>query len=389
MKLIKLKDIVALFFLCMNCVLSFSIASTFELTPSERMVGYNIVVYSRAQDTLLDIGRQFNIGYTEMVNANPGIDVWLPGDKQPITIPNRFILPDAPQEGIVVNLAEMRLFYYPETPVGKKKQVITYPIGIGREGWETPLGKTKIIQKRKDPTWTPPASIKAEHLENGDPLPDIVPAGPDNPLGAYALRLGKTSYLLHGTNRPYGVGLRVSHGCLRLYPEDIEALYNKVAVNIPVNIIYQPYKAAHYKGKLYIEAHQTYQDLYNEQYLMQPMVEAILNTQKVISDDEWLFAQAMLETPLGLVQQVGELQQPVVDKLWFVHTGLVAVDQQRIHQVLDDLGYSDALILAKDAINSPLIGPFNDYEEAMSIAESITKQTAVSAWVAQLPEDAL
>ncbi|HAU06279.1 MAG TPA: peptigoglycan-binding protein LysM, partial [Gammaproteobacteria bacterium] len=277
MQLIK-QQLIGFVLLCMSRLLSYTKASTFELAQGERVVGYNIVVYSRAQDTLLDIGRQFNIGYTEMVNANPGVDVWLPGEGQPVIVPNRFILPDVAQEGIVVNLAEMRLFYYPETSAGEKKQVITYPIGIGREGWQTPLGKTKIIQKRKDPTWTPPASIKAEHLANDDPLPDIVPAGPDNPLGAYALRLGKTSYLLHGTNRPYGVGLRVSHGCLRLYPEDIEALFSKVSVNIPVNIIYHPYKAARYQGKLYMEAHQTYEDLYDEQHHMQPMVEAILNT---------------------------------------------------------------------------------------------------------------
>ncbi|HAQ50987.1 MAG TPA: peptigoglycan-binding protein LysM [Gammaproteobacteria bacterium] len=388
MQLIK-QQLIGFVLLCMSSLLSYTKASTFELAQGERVVGYNIVVYSRAQDTLLDIGRQFNIGYTEMVNANPGVDVWLPGEGQPVIVPNRFILPDVAQEGIVVNLAEMRLFYYPETSAGEKKQVITYPIGIGREGWQTPLGKTKIIQKRKDPTWTPPASIKAEHLANDDPLPDIVPAGPDNPLGAYALRLGKTSYLLHGTNRPYGVGLRVSHGCLRLYPEDIEALFSKVSVNIPVNIIYHPYKAARYQGKLYMEAHQTYEDLYDEQHHMQPMVEAILNTQKVISDDEWLYAQAMLENPLGVVQQSGELQQPIIDRLWFVHTGLAAVDQQRIHQVLDDLGYSDALTMSKDAINGPLIGPFDSYQEAESIAISLDTRTPFSAWVVQLPDDIL
>ena len=122
---------------------------------------------------------------------------------------------------------------------------------------------------------------------------------------------------------------------------------------------------------------------------MQPMVEAILNTQKVISDDEWLYAQAMLENPLGVVQQSGELQQPIIDRLWFVHTGLAAVDQQRIHQVLDDLGYSDALTMSKDAINGPLIGPFDSYQEAESIAISLDTRTPFSAWVVQLPDDIL
>ncbi|MCL4143159.1 UNVERIFIED_CONTAM: hypothetical protein GTU68_016655, partial [Idotea baltica] len=231
-------------------------ATTFILhdDPS-RVVGHNLIVFSRAQDTLLDIARRFDIGYSEIVDANPQLDVWLPGTKKRVLVPNQFILPDAEKKGIVINLAEMRLYYFPDAMVGKAREVVTHPIGIGREGWQTPLGRTKIIQKRKDPTWTPPASIHAEHIEKGDPLPKVVPAGPDNPLGAYAMRLGMPGYLLHGTNKPYGVGLRVSHGCIRLFPEDIEQLFGIVALNTPVEIVYQPYKAGMLNNELYIEAH--------------------------------------------------------------------------------------------------------------------------------------
>ena len=237
-------------------------ATTFDLIDeTTRVVGHNLVVFSRTEDTLLDIARRFDIGYSEIVSANPGVDVWLPGTGQRVLVPNQFILPDAPQQGIVINLAEMRLYYYPKPEADQPRQVITHPIGIGREGWQTPVGKTKIIQKKKDPTWTPPASILAEHLENGDPLPKVVPAGPDNPLGAFAMRLGMPGYLLHGTNRPYGVGLRVSHGCIRLFPEDIEHLFGKVPLNVAVEIVYQPYKAAMHQDKLYVEAHETYDDM--------------------------------------------------------------------------------------------------------------------------------
>ncbi|NQZ54853.1 MAG: L,D-transpeptidase family protein, partial [Piscirickettsiaceae bacterium] len=140
-------------------------ATTFDLVDENtRVVGHNLIVYSHEEDTLLDIARQFDLGYSEIVDANPNLDPWLPGSGQRVLVPNRFILPDAPKKGIVINLAEMRLYYYPKPKKNQLQQVITHPIGVGREGWTTPLGKTRIIQKKKDPTWTPPASILAEHL---------------------------------------------------------------------------------------------------------------------------------------------------------------------------------------------------------------------------------
>jgi L,D-transpeptidase ErfK/SrfK len=219
--------------------------------PGEQVIGSVLQVQAAPDEDLLDIARRYNIGYEEMLAANPGVDPWLPKEAT-ISVPTLFILPPGPREGVVINVAELRLYYYPKGG----KTVITHPVGIGREGWSTPLGETRIVSKREGPTWTPPASIRAEHAAMGDILPQVVPAGPDNPLGTHALYLGFTSYLMHGTNKPYGVGMRASHGCIRLYPEDIISMYEKVPVGAPVRVIHQPYKAGWLDGRLYLEAHE-------------------------------------------------------------------------------------------------------------------------------------
>ena len=220
------------------------------------VIGEIQVATAGADDTLLDIARRYDLGYDEIIAANPGVDVWLPGDGTRIVLPTQFVLPDAPREGLVLNLAAMRLFYYPKSEPGVPATVITHPIGIGREGWKTPEGRSRITQKMANPSWTVPASVRREHAANGDPLPPVVPPGPDNPLGEFALRLSLPSYLIHGTNKPYGVGMRVSHGCVRLYPEDIARLFPQVPVGTPVRIVNQPYLAGWRDGLLYLEAHQ-------------------------------------------------------------------------------------------------------------------------------------
>ncbi len=367
----------------------FTSATTFVLTEGSRVVGYNLVVYSRSQDTLLDIARSFDVGYTEIVNANPGVDVWLPGAGQKVLVPNQFILPNTRQKGLVINLAEMRLYYFPETKNNEVKTVSTYPIGIGREGWQTPLGKAKITQKRKNPTWTPPKSIKAEHLANGDPLPDVVPAGPNNPLGDYAMRLSMPGYLLHGTNKPYGVGLRVSHGCIRLYPEDIKQLFGVVPMHAPVEIVYQPYKAAMHEGQLYVEAHETHDDMQTGQNNMTPMVKAVIDARGELADDDWLFAQAMIDHQLGTVQRLGALENKMVDDVWFVHTGTAESDKAELHALLTTLHYEDLFWPVRGAMADTVIGPFESYEQAEVLADKIYNGTKASAWVAQLPAEAL
>ena len=219
------------------------------------VVGAVQVVVARDEDTLPDFARRYGLGHDEIVAANPGIDPWLPGRGTRVVLPTQFVLPDAPREGIVVNLASLRLFYFPERQEGEPQVVVTHPLGIGREGWRTPTGRMRITSKIENPTWTPPASVRREHARQGDVLPAVVKAGPDNPLGLHAMRLSRPSYLFHGTNKPYGVGMRVSHGCIRLYPEDIAELFEEVPVGTKVNIVNQPYLAGWKNGELFLEAH--------------------------------------------------------------------------------------------------------------------------------------
>jgi len=210
---------------------------------------------ARHEDTLLDIAREFDIGQNEILLVNPGVDRWMPGEKTKVRIPNSRLLPDTPHKGLVLNLPEYRLYFYPKATKDNSKEVITHPISIGRVDWDTPLGKTRIIAKNRNPVWVPPKSIKEEHAAEGDILPDVFPAGPDNPLGLFAIRLAVPGYLIHSTNKPYGVGMRVSHGCIRMYPEDIEKLFPQVNRGTAVYIVNQAIKMGWSGNKLYIEAY--------------------------------------------------------------------------------------------------------------------------------------
>ena len=230
------------------------------LTPEQSVIGEPQVVFAREEDTLSDLAREYGLGYDEIMAANPGVDPWLPGEGTPIVLPTQYVLPDVERRGVVLNIASKRLFYFPVPVEGEPQQVLTYPIGIGRVGWETPLGDTTVISKAKNPQWWVPASVRREHAEMGDPLPSVVPPGPDNPLGHRVLKLDMPGYLIHGTNAPYGVGMRVSHGCVRLYPENIELLYELVAIGEPVTILNEPYLFGRAGGALYFEAHEPLED---------------------------------------------------------------------------------------------------------------------------------
>jgi L,D-transpeptidase ErfK/SrfK len=218
------------------------------------VVGALQATIANEEDTLSDIARRFNLGYDEVVNANPGVDPWLPKGGTRVILPTQFLLPEAPHEGVVVNLAALRLFYFPKAAKGEPRQVITMPIGIGMVGWATPTGTTRITSKRKDPHWTPPASVRREHAAEGDILPARVPPGPDNPLGAFAMNLAWPSYLMHGTNKPAGVGMRASHGCIRLYPEDIATLFPMLPVGTRVTVVNQPLLYRVQDGRLYVQS---------------------------------------------------------------------------------------------------------------------------------------
>jgi L,D-transpeptidase ErfK/SrfK len=238
------------------CVLLRANAEIYELPPDgDDVVGAVTTVTARQEDTLVDIARRHGVGYEDVVRANPGVNVWLPGEGAQIVLPTRYVLPDVPRRGLVLNLAEYRMYYFPEPGSGEPATVMTFPISIGRMDWETPVGVTHIVSKVRNPTWFPPASVRDEHAADGRPLPRAVPPGPANPLGAYALRLALPGYLIHGTNKPAGVGMRVSHGCIRMFPEDIEYLFEHITVNTPVRIINESVKMGWQGDRLVLEAH--------------------------------------------------------------------------------------------------------------------------------------
>lgn len=234
-----------------------SLAAVYPLpAEGQHLVGENYYVIAQHEDTLVDIAARNGIGYDEIKAANPEVDPWLPGEGTRVFIPAEFVLPAEPRQGMVINLAEKRIYYYPKPAKGESAELYTYPISIGRQNWQTPLGATKIVRKRKDPTWTPPQSIKEEHAAKGDILPDVVPAGPDNPLGDRAMYLGIPGYLIHGTNKPAGIGMRVSHGCIRMEPDNIRELFELVPANTPVKLVDVPFKFGISQGIIYLEAQQ-------------------------------------------------------------------------------------------------------------------------------------
>lgn len=219
--------------------------------PGNDLIGGIQTISVEPGDTLSKIAQRYEIGLDELVKANPGVDprrlkIW-----SKLTIPTAYILPNTKREGIVINLSERRLYYF----VPQENIVMTAPVAIGREGWETPLAKTKVIEKVEHPSWRVPKSIKEYSASKGKILPDVVPPGPDNPLGDHAIRLGLDSYLIHGTNDPSSIGQQVSSGCIRMYPDDVANLFLEVSIGTPVTIINQPYKFGWFDGKLYMEAH--------------------------------------------------------------------------------------------------------------------------------------
>ena len=229
-----------------------SVALTFPLPPpGEDIVGEIQVIKAKYEDTFADIGKANDLGYLEMVAANPGVDPWLPGEGTDIALPTRFILPPGPREGIVINLAEYRMYFFPKG----QNVVHTYPLGIGREGWNSPIATTTIVGKTPNPAWYPPKSIREEHAAEGDPLPMVVPAGPDNPLGPFKFNLGTTGYLIHGSNKKFGIGMRVSHGCFRMLNNNVLELAKMAPVGTTVRIINEPYKFGVSQNKVYLEAH--------------------------------------------------------------------------------------------------------------------------------------
>ena len=225
----------------------------FPVTKEDGVIGQLVRMTLVKGDTLPDIARHFGLGINEIGAANPGVDTWVPEAGERIVLPMSHILPDSPRKGIVINLAAMRLFQYKEE--NASLMVSTYPVGIGSTERPSPAGQMYVQRKTVRPTWHVPASISEDHRKKGDPLPAKVPPGPQNPLGQHALYLSKSTYLIHGTNKPYSIGLNATNGCIRLYPEDVTKLYGDTPVNTPVRILNQPYLVGQRNGVLYIEVH--------------------------------------------------------------------------------------------------------------------------------------
>ena len=229
----------------------------FFVAKEDNVIGRLAVIRLERGDTLPDIARHFSLGINTVNAANPSVDTWVPKAGGRILLPLSFILPDTRRKGIVINLAAMRLFYFKKD--GKRLVVSTYPVGIGTTEQPTPMGKMYITRKKFRPTWYVPAVIARDHRKKGDSLPAKVPPGPLNPLGEYALYLNKSGYLVHGTNKPASIGLRATYGCIRLYPEDIQRLFENTPVKTPVRIVNQPYLVGQRDGIIYLEAHKPFE----------------------------------------------------------------------------------------------------------------------------------
>lgn len=335
----------------------------FELSDGENMVGTIAAINTREHDVLPDIARHYGLGYNDISIANSSISPWTPEPGSKVLLPLQFILPDSPHNGIALNLANMRLFYYPKKQPDK---VYTYPVGIGRQGWNTPMGLTSIVAKDANPKWHVPASIHREHAEKGDSLPNVVGAGPDNPLGLYAMRLGFPSYLIHGTNKPYGIGMQISHGCVQLYPEDIEVLFKKATVGMPVRIVHQPYLTAWHQDMLYLEAHEPLSKWAKDKAKLKKRVVKQLReiSAKKGADVDWDKVERILERSNGIPTPVLK-QSPSEAEIAANAVQLSHPGQFYDQPVVEEL---------KDSDWSIRVASFNDETKAQQLATMLNHQ---------------
>jgi L,D-transpeptidase ErfK/SrfK len=386
---------------------------TFELPDGRDVIGRLRYTTVQGEETLLDIARAYDLGYDELLAANPGVDPWTPPVGQRVLLPTAHVLPDAPREGLVINLAARRLYYFLPAQEGGPRQVVTHPLGIGREGWSTPLGRTKVAAKQAAPPWVVPPSIQREHAAKGDPLPAVVPAGPDNPLGSHALRLGWSSILIHGTNKPSGIGLRVSHGCMQLYPEDIAPLFEAVPVGTPVTVVDQPYLVGRGDGGLLLEAHEATKPLSparREQALTRAIEAAIArhNLQdSALIDLELAHAQAgqhrgyplpiepgapPLDAYLAALPAAPLLPSPHVAPSgkgdWYIDLGRFKSENnaRRLVAMLTHQGPPiPARRLARDGEHQVLAGPFGSRAMATATAKRIASDLGETGKPVRLP----
>jgi L,D-transpeptidase ErfK/SrfK len=290
---VKLTGLLLGWLLCLGLPSAATAAAYSLPAEGDQVVGAVITVRLSYDDTLANVAQRYSLGYQELLDANPGVDPWLPGEGTVVQLPTEYVLPSAPREGLVINVAEYRLYYYPPN----LNMVVTYPVGLGRMDFPTPLVSTKIIGKLENPSWTPTAAARKEHAEMGDELPHVVPPGPDNPLGKLAIQLALPGYFIHGTNKPFGVGQMVSHGCIRLYDPHIESLVELVQRGTPVHIVNEPFKVGWRGDELYAEVHE---DLYTEtdpKELVRMVADATKNRAAVI---DWARLDRLTQAPTGV-----------------------------------------------------------------------------------------
>lgn len=362
-------------------------ATIYDLPEQGDLIGEVSTTTAKEEDTLLEIAIRHNLGYNEIIAANPDVDPWLPGEGTEVLIPSRFILPDTPRKGIVINLAEMRLYYYLPGDGQSSQKVMTHPIGIGKEGWSTPLGYSHIVSKVEKPTWTVPASLIREKLEEGIEHPRVVPPGPDNPLGDYAMRLSLPSYLIHGTNQPFGVGRRVSHGCIRLYPDSIADLFAHTKMKTSVLIINEPYKTGYEGNALYFEAHkplgeasdEDQEDINRMLWGLTAMIDTDKDSTTSISESIERIANFQDGLPHTLIENF-QASPSIQENRWVVQIGaytnlkIAAQWMDRIRKL--DRPVSMVASTA-DGMCHLIVGPFDDKETGLQEREKLEKLTGV------------
>jgi len=268
-------------------VTHFFVGGTGQIAGLQTVVGNSLTHRIRASETFLDISRKYDVGYNELVAANPGIDPWVPTINADMIIPSEWVLPAGDFEGLILNIPEMRLYYYVPSPRagGRSSMVITYPVGLGRQDWQTPQGAFRVRGKTKNPAWVIPESIKLERIRDHGSTEDVIPGGdPENPLGKYRIELTIPSYAIHGTNKIGGIGMQVSHGCVRMFPEDIEAFFPLVQIGSSGKFVYQPIKLGVRRGRVMVEVHE---DIYG------------------VAPWPWLLARELVEE-MGLQRYVDE-----------------------------------------------------------------------------------
>ncbi len=372
-----------------GCATRTIVHNDFSVAKGDDLIGQLAFISLEKGDTLPDIARHFSLGINGVSAANPGVDIWVPETGERIMLPLSFILPDAPRKGIVINLAAMRLFQFKGD--SESLAVLTYPVGVGTEERPSPTGQMYVERKVIRPTWHVPASIAKDHLKKGDPLPATVLPGPQNPLGEYALYLSKSSYLIHGTNKPASIGLRATNGCIRLYPEDVKKLYENTPVKTPVSIVNQPYLIGQRNGVVYMEVHGSPEDLDADEF--DKIYANLRNIEKESGGTlDWSKVKKVLAEARGIPVPIFEIRQgsgkgvtepievrhpdelygrPEVPELnteaWSVLAADVRdeIDAVRLAAIINHQGPQiPARVLSKNDTYRVIAGPFNDIREA-------------------------